>query len=443
VGGAHDVGSGEVRIVSPIARQESREMVARTEGNYVVPAAASANGNGDGPRTDWIDYRASVARIHKREQNGDEPLTCPGCGTETDVSDVVHSPRCTHITAAVTQRPAAEWDEASVIAALQTYAAEHDGFPPPTAEWNKTAPDHPTYGVVVRLFGSWADAVRAAGIEPLEPGATRSGRRAPARPVAAAPAETKPRKKKWTLDAIIAAIVRWNAEHGAPPKSTAWQKKIDGYPSTSTVVAFFGAWSDGLEAAGLQPRERGAQPGNTNKTGRGQEPPVVWAVKVPGTGLRYRTADEALIAADEIEHDGERVARQARVDGQEGKADQAIDASRELAEKIRAACNSHAETIQPGSETPVAEAAERVEQDAESIPAAPEEREETAPEPSRSSDAEIVVAAVRELDPLSLTGEQTAGWIARLEAESERLHRRAQAFDTIAEGLRQLQETER
>jgi hypothetical protein len=75
VGGAHDVGSGEVRIVSPIARQESREMVARTEGNYVVPAAASANGNGDGPRTDWIDYRASVARIHKREQNGDEPLT--------------------------------------------------------------------------------------------------------------------------------------------------------------------------------------------------------------------------------------------------------------------------------------------------------------------------------------------------------------------------------
>jgi hypothetical protein len=539
----------EVRIVSPIAHRESRELVARTEGNYVLPGVSDASGNGHGPRTDWIDYRASIARVHKREQNGDEALTCPGCGTETDVTDVVHSPKCK--TLARPPEKASESDRDSVIAALRANAK--DGVAPAGSDWYTKAEGRPTYAIVQRVFGSWADGVEAAGLERAQRGrkaqrssidsvggaevgnregddepqvsaqvatsssadgeetasAGQDGSETSERVRVGAPS-SKPRK--WTRDAIEAAVRRWAELHGERPKSTDWLKPTGGewpqasavqrefgswnacmtacgfdvskpvrtvvqrsargakwtreqlierlqdwaaahdgnaptsydwrlatdeWPTTDNVMKLFGSWRAGVEAAGLRIRRRSPE-----ELGH-QEPPVVWAVKVPGTGLRYRTVDEALVAADEIEHDGERVARQARVDGQEGKADQAIDASRELAEKIRAACNLHAETIQAGSETPVVEPVERAGQNAESIPAASEEREGTAPETSRSSDAEIVVAAVRELDPLTLTGEQTAGWIARLEAESERLHRRAEAFDTIAEGLRLLQETER
>lgn len=46
-------------------------------------------------RSDWIDYRASLARIARREDAGEQLIeVCPSCGTEADVSDVVHSPRC-------------------------------------------------------------------------------------------------------------------------------------------------------------------------------------------------------------------------------------------------------------------------------------------------------------------------------------------------------------
>jgi hypothetical protein len=76
-------------------RQPSEGIRVRAEGDYVLPPLEQRSDGG--PRTDWIDYRASIARTQRREQAGDEPLTCPGCGTETDVSDVVHAPTCKHI----------------------------------------------------------------------------------------------------------------------------------------------------------------------------------------------------------------------------------------------------------------------------------------------------------------------------------------------------------
>jgi hypothetical protein len=40
------------------------------------------------------DYRASIASVHRREQAGDQAVTCGSCGTETDVTKVAHSPSC-------------------------------------------------------------------------------------------------------------------------------------------------------------------------------------------------------------------------------------------------------------------------------------------------------------------------------------------------------------
>ena len=89
----------------------------------------------------------------------------------------------------------------------------------------------------------------------------------------------------------------------------------------------------GIARLGGAGRSRAAA---TERAERGVEEkvPAGW-LKVPGTGLAYRTPQEAFVAADEIEADGERVAEAARAQDDHGKADQAIDASRELAEKIR------------------------------------------------------------------------------------------------------------
>lgn len=396
--------------VQPVS---STVLSGRGMGHYIEPGPTFAPS--DGPRADWIDYRASIASVHRREQNGDTALTCQGCGTETDVTDVVHSPKCDVITGGKPKK-AADWTQQTVIAALQAYAAGHDGQGPSSVEWMQASEEHPTYAIVVRLFGSWNEGIVAAGLE-----ARRGGRRArrtvdadereaaaaelrdlharreldeeiessegqgahprpdPPADASATSEATLPGpeigdrqnlppvnragspKRTWTRETIIEAIQRWAHEHGAPPASTDWFKRVDDYPSTSMVKRLFdGSWADAVEAAGFpRPHRGGRKPRTDGRQNPAvvdrQEVPVVWKVKVNGTGLRYRTVDEALVAADEIEHDGERVAHEARVDGHEGKADMAIDASRELAQKIRDACNSHAETIRDDAVEPVAE----------------------------------------------------------------------------------------
>lgn len=68
--------------------------------------------------------------------------------------------------------------------------------------------------------------------------------------------------KKWTRDAVIAAIQRFAAEHGRPPRVTDWVRARDGYPSRNSCFsssaspnAPFASWADVIEAAGF-PRPR-------------------------------------------------------------------------------------------------------------------------------------------------------------------------------------------
>lgn len=42
----------------------------------------------------WIDYRASRARIDRRVEKGELPERCGECFCETDVDPAPHSPRC-------------------------------------------------------------------------------------------------------------------------------------------------------------------------------------------------------------------------------------------------------------------------------------------------------------------------------------------------------------
>lgn len=146
-------------------------------------------------------------------------------------------------------------------------------------------------------------------------------------------------RRGWTKDELIACLQAYAAEHdGVPPGFMDWKYGEPGRPTSQTFRKAFGSWNAAIEAAGLRPRLIGetiAKPRGVDvRTKNG------WAVKVPGTGLAYRSPEEAYVAAEEVEQDGQRVADDARFDGNEAKAEQAIDRARDLAEQIRIAARA-------------------------------------------------------------------------------------------------------
>jgi hypothetical protein len=108
-------------------------------------------------------------------------------------------------------------------------------------------------------------------------------------------------KRYWDEERLIAAIQRWHKEHGRTPTCREWhpsRAKAAGrpyeaeewvmagpgvWPSFQTVVAMFGTWNKGMEAAGFPARGRGES-----------------AVRMAGAyrGLRGRTLMENLYSSD-------------------------------------------------------------------------------------------------------------------------------------------------
>jgi hypothetical protein len=204
-----------------------------------------------------------------------------------------------------------------VIEAIQRFAREH-GRPPSRADFIGRTDEYVSPQTADRLFGSWSDAIVAAGFD---------------RPTAI-------RRDAWTRERAIEKLQEVVAEHGAVPNSERLAGL--GLPGAGAYNRLFGSWAGYVEAAGYErPTRRPA------------------AAAAPAARSTARSAP----------------------------------------------------------------------------PTQPD-----APKPEPTPPAEVAVIA--DLDPLALTGDETVGWIARLEAESERLHRRAKAFDTIAEGLRLLAETD-
>lgn len=88
--------------VAAIERLERREIphchqeCRRTRGlcGKCEVSAAKPYGKFDGPAFQAQDYRASLASIARRRQDGQEVRGCPSCGTEIDVVTPAHAPRC-------------------------------------------------------------------------------------------------------------------------------------------------------------------------------------------------------------------------------------------------------------------------------------------------------------------------------------------------------------
>lgn len=82
------------------------------------------------------------------------------------------------------------------------------------------------------------------------------------------------RRGTWSRDRVVAALQEWTAFVGSPPRSyewapasaasrglasprvRLWAEQYPRWPSTTTVIAYFGRWSLALEAAGLSAHRR-------------------------------------------------------------------------------------------------------------------------------------------------------------------------------------------
>lgn len=225
--------------------------------------------------------------------------------------------------------PAGTFDADTVLARLVEWAAEHGGPPraydwnPPMARamglptagcdrWEREHPRWPGHATVVRYFGTWAQALHAAGLAlpPPERDLSLSERVQAARRLrvdgltkreiadvlgvsvrtvgnylAAQPCLrcAQPVVKSgsglcrgcviaarppapWTQSAVLAALRRWEQQTGAQPTPSdwgdrraardRWHREQPAWPSYGQVVRLFGGWRAMLEAGGRAPLTR-------------------------------------------------------------------------------------------------------------------------------------------------------------------------------------------
>lgn len=62
---------------------------------------------------------------------------------------------------------------------------------------------------------------------------------------------------RWTQEAIVAALRRWNDEHGQPPTATQWIAGGEWWPTRTTVRGRWGTWNAAIAAAGFEPLRPG------------------------------------------------------------------------------------------------------------------------------------------------------------------------------------------
>ena len=148
---------------------------------------------------------------------------------------VVIGERCN--TCANRRGPTRDWTPEELTAAIQRWR-DLEGRPPRSAEWQNGPhtsprwrheyPDWPALKDIQRQFGSWNQALRAAGIAPVHPIGV-------------------------TTDEVITALKDAHAELGerlSYKTFTAWASKHR-RPSTQSLVRHFGTFNEARKAAGI------------------------------------------------------------------------------------------------------------------------------------------------------------------------------------------------
>lgn len=155
--------------------------------------------------------------------------SCRGCGAVIVQSASGLCRRCV--------RARSSWTREEIVEALSRWASR-EGAPPTKDEWRPAderwrtaAPEWPSATIVVWVFGSWNEALAAAGFR-------RRGR-------------------TWSTDEIVAALRRSaRANGGKPPVYGDWMRAGPDHPGVTVVANRFGSWRSALIAAGFAPRHR-------------------------------------------------------------------------------------------------------------------------------------------------------------------------------------------
>jgi hypothetical protein len=154
---------------------------------------------------------------------------CPACG---DYKVVDTADLCLSCSLRASNAPA--FDQAAVIKAMRDWTRETGRRPirrdwtPTTgaaSKWRAEWPRWPSASQVSRLFGTWIDATKQAGV-------TSSQQRYPD-------------------DELLAALRAEAKRLGRPPTAFEW-RTTHSAPSLWTLVRRFGSWCNALEAARLE-----------------------------------------------------------------------------------------------------------------------------------------------------------------------------------------------
>jgi hypothetical protein len=115
-----------------------------------------------------------------------------------------------------------KYTDDELLTALQTLADEQGGSP--TAREANAHPDCPSAPTFAQRFGSWNEALRAAGLTP--------------------------RPREYSDDELLTMLQSLATEHGRSPTAEEVTAHPD-YPTVSTFKRRFGSWNTALHEAGL------------------------------------------------------------------------------------------------------------------------------------------------------------------------------------------------
>lgn len=127
------------------------------------------------------------------------------------------------------------WTKPAIFSALHTWVKEH-GEPPTVAQWLASSPFTPNSKTCQRMFGSWNNMMREAGLT------TRSRGR-------------NKRVVQFTRKQIVAVIFEFRFAHGRLPMYEDWIHPAEGRPTAGQVERAFGSWNSAIVAAGYAPRK--------------------------------------------------------------------------------------------------------------------------------------------------------------------------------------------
>lgn len=182
-------------------------------------------------------------KLRKEQYRG----TCIECGGKTTYARSHGKPvhRCSPC-ARKHQHSQRVWTPERIIADLQEWNRIY-GEPPKAMDWLTGVYGDGTWGsrrwphvvCVQREFGSWSNALEAAGFE-RRINYERTD-------------EWKTTVQTWSKEQVIEKIKEWAARYGVPPTSGQWHGTGGKWPSAMTAAKRFGTWNNAIRAAGFVP----------------------------------------------------------------------------------------------------------------------------------------------------------------------------------------------